>query len=253
MKKLKKNPKLQLEKFSTVFTQLGLVLVLFIVFIALEHETEVDKEVITCSKTGVGEVMNFPKDIPLLIVKEEVKINKPKQEKPKRKVAISKPPEIIKTDDLFKETDIKPTDNDTDFINTIKTVDEGDIIDEKEDPKPISMRSVQKAPVFKGCEGLSEFENRKCFERKMKLLVKRNFDRDLASELGLPSGKKRISTQFVIDETGKVIDVKVRAPHHRLEKEAKRIINKIPNFKPGMQNNKPAKVRYTLPISFMVE
>lgn len=39
MKNLKKLPTKQLEKFSNIFTQLGLVLVLFIVYITLEHET----------------------------------------------------------------------------------------------------------------------------------------------------------------------------------------------------------------------
>ena len=39
MKNVKKLPTKQLEKFSTIFTQLGLVLVLFIVYITLEHKT----------------------------------------------------------------------------------------------------------------------------------------------------------------------------------------------------------------------
>jgi len=39
MKTTKKNARKQLEKFSTIFTQLGLVLTLFIVFLALEYET----------------------------------------------------------------------------------------------------------------------------------------------------------------------------------------------------------------------
>lgn len=40
MKNVKKIPTKQLEKFSTIFTQLGLVLVLFIVYISLEHQTK---------------------------------------------------------------------------------------------------------------------------------------------------------------------------------------------------------------------
>ena len=38
MKNLKKVPTKQLEKFSNIFTQLGLVLVLFIVYLTLEHK-----------------------------------------------------------------------------------------------------------------------------------------------------------------------------------------------------------------------
>ena len=40
MKNLKKDPTKQLEKFSTIFMQLGLVLVLFVVYIIFEHESE---------------------------------------------------------------------------------------------------------------------------------------------------------------------------------------------------------------------
>jgi protein TonB len=40
MKNLKKQPTKQLEKFSNIFMQLGLVLVLFVVFVSLEHKTE---------------------------------------------------------------------------------------------------------------------------------------------------------------------------------------------------------------------
>lgn len=252
MKKLKKNPKLQLEKFSTIFTQLGLVLVLFVVFVSLEYESKVKEEVASKDYEKTERILDFT-ELPMLIKKEEVVV---KKEILKKEVVLEKKIEIIKKEEkkIIEEVIIKPTDPEdkTDFIETLTTATE-DNIDDDDDPKPISIKSVQKAPVFKGCEGLSERENRVCFEKKMKKLVQRHFDTELANELGLRSGKKRISTQFVIDESGNVIDIQIRAPHPRLKKEANRIINKIPTFKPGYQNDKPAKVRYTLPISFMVE
>ena len=39
----KKLPRKQLDKFSNIFTQLGLVLVLFVVYVTLEHTTEEKK------------------------------------------------------------------------------------------------------------------------------------------------------------------------------------------------------------------
>lgn len=39
MKNVKKLPTKKLERFSNIFTQLGLVLVLFIVYVILEHQT----------------------------------------------------------------------------------------------------------------------------------------------------------------------------------------------------------------------
>ena len=60
-------------------------------------------------------------------------------------------------------------------------------------------------------------------------------------------------TQFVIDKTGKVVDVKVGTKHKRLESEAKRVVGKIPDFTPGESNGKKVSVKYTLPINFYVE
>jgi len=45
----------------------------------------------------------------------------------------------------------------------------------------------------------------------------------------------------------------VKAPHKQLEKEAKRILKKLPQFTPGKQRRKSVKVKYTLPISFQIE
>lgn len=87
----------------------------------------------------------------------------------------------------------------------------------------------------------------------MKKFVQRNFDISLANDLGLHSGKYRISTQFIIDDKGNVVDIKIRAPHSKLKTEAKELIQKLPKFSPGMQQNRAVKVKYNLPISFIVE
>jgi len=87
----------------------------------------------------------------------------------------------------------------------------------------------------------------------MNQFVQRNFDVSLANELGLHSGKHKIQTQFTINQSGNIIDVRIRAPHKKLEKEAQRIIKKLPKFKSGKQNNRNVKVRYLLPITFKIE
>lgn len=87
----------------------------------------------------------------------------------------------------------------------------------------------------------------------MKQFVQRNFNSNIANELGLQAGKKRIGAQFIIDDNGDVVDIRIKAPHKDLEKETERIIKKLPKFKPGKQNNKNVKVRYFLPINFRVE
>jgi protein TonB len=60
--------------------------------------------------------------------------------------------------------------------------------------------------------------------------------------------------EFIIDSGGNVTSVKpmmVRnANNPDLEKEALRVIGKLPKMKPGKQGNEAVNVRYTIPISF---
>ena len=87
----------------------------------------------------------------------------------------------------------------------------------------------------------------------MKKFVQRNFDAQLANELGLRSGKHKIYTQFIIDDKGNVVEIKINAPHIKLKNETEDLLLKLPKFTPGKQQNKTVKVKYTLPITFLVD
>ena len=50
-----------------------------------------------------------------------------------------------------------------------------------------------------------------------------------------------------------MVDVRARAPHPVLEKEAVKLIQKLPRMTPGKQRGKPVGVLYALPILFEVE
>ncbi len=247
MKTIKKDARKQLEKFSTIFTQLGLVLALFIVFIALEHKTKKEIAVIKPSENQSYE--------PVYTFKQPVVLKKVNQtdETPKKRTVIKQieKPQIVDNNTEITTVIKMPVEEPTININSINQEKEDEDINIEDDP--VSINNVQKTPVFKGCEGLSEEENRKCFEQKMQQHIQRNFNVALAQEVGLNSGKYKILTQFVIDKSGKVVDVKIRAPHSRLRKETDRVVHKIPQFQPGKQNDKEVKVKYTLPITFRVE
>lgn len=251
MKKVKKHPRKQLEKFSNIFIQLGLVLVLFIVFVILEHRTVKTEKIVDGTLNPSEEVMTYSFStfikIPKLVKVKSIR-SSPKRAPMVRPLLAYKPVEQIPKNEMI-QTAIGVIDN---SINKPPKMLNGSH-NKEVSRTPIGISNVQKAPVFKGCENLNEQENRKCFEGKMKQLVRRNFDINLAYELGLTSGKKRIMTQFIIDENGDVKDVTIRAPHPKLKEEAIRIINKIPKLTPGIQNNKTVRVKYTLPISFKIE
>ncbi|GAL73552.1 TonB family protein [Nonlabens ulvanivorans] len=85
----------------------------------------------------------------------------------------------------------------------------------------------------------------------MQRFVQRKFNKGLADELNLDDGEiVKIDILFTINEKGLPIDVKVKAPHAILEKEAYRLIGKLPKITPGKINGDPVSVYFHLPIRF---
>lgn len=138
--------------------------------------------------------------------------------------------------------------------DTFETIDVGSFEDIPDDPvEPTSFVRVEQVPIFPGCEGLRTNEERKiCMQQKMNKFINRNFDTGLGSRYGL-SGLNKVDVQFTIDEFGKVIDIKTRAPHPALEEEAVRVISKLPQMQPGKQRDRKVRVFYIQPIRFQVQ
>lgn len=64
----------------------------------------------------------------------------------------------------------------------------------------------------------------------------------------------KVSVSFVVERNGTVTDVRVtQTPSALLDKEAVRVVKKMPNWNPGRVNGVPVRVRYTLPINFKLE
>ena len=63
----------------------------------------------------------------------------------------------------------------------------------------------------------------------------------------------RVFVSFVIEKDGSVSNVKVlRSPDERLSREAERVVNEMPKWKPGRQHGKKVRVLYNLPINFQL-
>ena len=64
----------------------------------------------------------------------------------------------------------------------------------------------------------------------------------------------RVIATFVIEEDGSITGAKiVRSIDPALDAEALRVINGMPNWKPGTQKGEPVRVKYTIPISFRLQ
>jgi protein TonB len=64
----------------------------------------------------------------------------------------------------------------------------------------------------------------------------------------------RVLVQFVVNEDGSVTDARVvRGIGGGCDEEALRMVNGMPNWKPGRQNGTAVKVLFTLPIKFVLD
>ena len=107
-----------------------------------------------------------------------------------------------------------------------------------EKKKPEIYEVVDEDPVFPG--GFSAFQ---------KYLVNNIQYPEFARENNIQG---RVTLQILIDEKGKVSDIKeIRSPHPLLTKEAARVISAT-TWTPAKVNNNPVKYRYTVPVTFRI-
>ena len=73
----------------------------------------------------------------------------------------------------------------------------------------------------------------------------------IAQENGIQG---KVYVTFVVDRDGGISDAKIaRGVDPSLDKEALRVVNTLPKWKPGKQRGKPVRVSYTVPISFVLQ
>ena len=125
---------------------------------------------------------------------------------------------------------------------------------ENEQEEVIKFSDVEKPPFYiDWCtSNISKDKIRECTDSGIKLFAKTNYNTEIAADLNL-SGYQRITSAFIIDKSGKIDNIRVRASHPDLEKEALRVINLIPKMEPGRQNGEAVSTSYLLPIIFKVQ
>jgi len=124
----------------------------------------------------------------------------------------------------------------------------------KKEKKIETLNTVDKAPIFPGCEKQkTERAKKTCMISKINKFVNKNFNAYIAQDLGLDSGIQKIYVSFIIDRNGYVNVLRTRAKHEALKKEAVRVVNKLPRMKPAQKNGKKTQIVYNLPIVFSVE
>ncbi len=163
---------------------------------------------------------------------EIVEINKPLTLPPPPPVSIPDAVEVVKDEKVID----KPV------LLLDPEIDINIIIEIEEEPQPIVEEIfdiVEEMPEFiGGIEKLYEY---------------------LGNNINYPEQAKdfsiqgKVFVQFVVWKDGTIRDVKVvKGAHKLLDKEALRVITKMPVWKPGKQRGKNVNARFTLPIKFRI-
>lgn len=235
----KKNPKVDLRRHSSLFFAVGLNVMLFLTYTAINMKSY-DKELVAVNVLQLENVVE--EDIPI------TNINTPPPPPPPKVMA-----EVITiVEDIaeIEETVIKSTEiTMEDVIDEVEiAVDDVKVEEDIEEEVTVPFAVVEKVPIYPGCKGKTNAELKKCFEKNVIEHIKRNYQfPEAASELGIHG---KVFVMFTVDQNGYVSDIKTRGPDRILENEAKRIISLLPQMTPAKQRNKSVKVPYSIPINF---
>jgi TonB family protein len=114
---------------------------------------------------------------------------------------------------------------------------------------------VEQIPLLKACKNVEKKEQINCLNEEIRKHIKNELK--YPKEAEKDRIEDRVITLFEIDKNGKATNIKVRGKKSEyqllFEAEAKRIIEALPQFSPGLQRGKPVVVAYYIPISFKLD
>tara|TARA_R110002124_G_scaffold103270_4_gene252125 strand:+ start:23894 stop:24622 length:729 start_codon:yes stop_codon:yes gene_type:complete len=238
----KKNPKSDVSRNSSIYFAVGLALMLAVTYLSINYKTY-NKSDIALDSLNLDDELD--EEIPIT---EQIITPPPPPPPPPAAPEII---EVVEDEEEVEETVIESTE--TEMDTEIVEVEEVEVEEVEEDIEvPFSV--IENVAVFPGCEKKKGNTAKKaCMNEKVNKFINKKFNTDLASDLGLPPGKKRIFVAFKVDKSGNITSINARGPHPGLEKEAKRVIGLLPKMKPGRQRGKAVVMPFSIPIVFQVQ
>ena len=224
---LKKSPKASLEDKKLTYVLMGLVLVLSICYVAFEWtEKEVTKYEVTDTE---------------FFFEEEIDIQQTTQETPP-----PPPPPAVQEVEVLN---VVEDDVETETIE-INTEDDKDVEVVIAPPVEAPVEEEEEEVIFVVVESMPEFPGGQ--QALFKYLAENVKYPVIAQENGIQG---RVICQFVVNRDGSIVDVvAVRSSGEpSLDKEAIRVIQSMPKWKPGKQRGKPVRVKYTVPVNFRLQ
>lgn len=227
---LKKSPKADLENKRNIFVQLGLVVALAISLYSFESTSKVDQV------GSLGTVADQTVEEEIIPVTRQDEVKPPPPPPPPKVVDML----VIVDDNTEIEDELEIEDTEATDKTAITAVMQ--VAEEKEEEK-------EEAAVFFIVEEMPDFPGgqlalRKFIAQAIKYPV-------IAQENGIQG---KVFVNFVANKDGSVTGAKIaRGVDPALDKEALRVVNSLPKWKPGKQGGKPVRVSYTVPINFVLQ
>ena len=226
---IKKSEKANLENKKLLFIEIGLIISLLIVYIALEWTS---KETNTAVLEDTTEIL-----IEEEIISTNMETPPPPPAAPKIPV-LSDQIDIV-DDEIELEDDMFMNLEDDSSLG-VEIMDYVEVQEEAVEEEAIPFQLVEEKPSFQGGDA-NQFS---------KWVNSRLVYPEIAKENGV-SG--RVTLQFTVEKDGSVTKVRVlRGVDPSLDKEAVRVVSMSPKWKPGKQRDRAVPVTYTFPVIFQL-
>ena len=216
-----------------------------LVKLATPKQKEVMTEVTTLSKLAEPEIKQEemkrvePVAPPPPALKSSIKFTAP---------VIKKDEEVHEDNEIKSQEDLNATKVSI-SIADVKGNDEANGKDIADLKQVVTQAAPEPEKVFDMVEQMPQFPGGQA--EMMQFISKNMKYPTIAQENGTQG---RVTCQFVVGADGKVRDVKVlRGVDPYLDKEAVRVISSMPKWKPGVQNGKKVRVKYTVPVMFRLQ
>jgi protein TonB len=225
---IKKSPKADLESKKLTFALIGLVVTLFIVWRVFEYKSY-DQQTFDDLQQTVE-----------VIEEEMVEITK--QEQPKIQPPAPKP--------QVTQIQIVEDDVEVEDVEIDAEVDQDEVIEEYEfTPPEIEEEEIVEAEIFKVVEEMPEFPGGAA---KMMEFIQKNIKYPMIARESDIQG--RVFVNFVVEPDGSITNVTVmRGIGGGCDEEALRVVQSMPNWKPGKQRGSAVRCSFTVPIIFKLQ
>jgi len=225
----KKTPKADLESKKNLYFMIGLVVALGAMLVGFEWTSQPSKA------SSLGSVNAVEVEEEIIPITREIEVKPPPPPPPKVVEVLN----IVDDDvDLKNELDIEDSEADDKTL-----IDVAPVIKAKEEVEEETSEVffiVEDMPEFPG----GEMALRTYIANSIKYPV-------IAQENGIQG---KVYVTFVVGKDGKVSNATIaRGVDASLDKEALRVVNTLPKWKPGKQRGKPVNVSYTVPINFVLQ